>query len=882
MAVSKKGGGRHQREMEELKKALSELEKKNARLEEQNKELSKKQELMDALLDNVPDSIYFKDRKNRFLLASRSCTDKHDLQHPSDIIGKSDGDFFPEHLAQEWMDEEDRLMKTGESIIGREELEVWYDGRETWAHTTKVPLYNKRGEVIGTFGISRDITKLKETEEKLGTLIDNIPDIVFFKDRKSRFVLVNKSCARKHGFEDPEKMRGKTDFDFYKKDFAKQTSGEEQRVMQTDKPLIGKEEYQRLPDGREIWMLATKMPWKDNQGRIKGTFGISRDITKIKQAEHQLQTLMDNIPDKIFFKDRNSRFIKVNKATAKTFDMEEPADAVGKNDFDFFPPGLAEMTHADDRKIVETGRPIIGKEDFETWTTGEKKWVSVTKLPFRDVYGNIIGTFGISRDINRLKIAEEQLQKSNERLEKTVQKRTAELRKANEGMKTRIQQLDYLNKKAHFLTQLIDRDTLLPVIFYAFVERFPDGEVLLCDMGPKGFRTAYHTDGLRDRNILSSCIRALEYLESEKEGGLFMEKCWMDNSQLKDLFSQKLKKLSCYIVIPLITDRKLRGAVQVFVPEGFTQVYDQEYMVLNTLAAQAAMSLDNANNYQRLAERTRIQSELEIAQGIQRRFTPEDPVIPGLKIKGVCHPANEVGGDYLDFFQNNFGEWVLVIADVCGKGIPAALVMTSLRSIIRTEAREQSSSRKLLSTVNNLMVADLQADNSFITCMAIIINKESKSMNFTRAGHPMIIDYGPGNQPKTVPSRGIALGMIAGDSFTAVVEEIRLDLKKGDKFLAYTDGLNEAMNPRKNTYGLDRLLILLREKQALQPDQLVQNILQDVEDFCEGSASMTISRCLPWKKCEHENSYVFLREFKNIRLTILDLRSFKPVPFSLL
>ena len=97
-------------------------------------------------------------------------------------------------------------------------------------------------------------------------------------------------------------------------------------------------------------------------------------------------------------------------------------------------------------------------------------------------------------------------------------------------------------------------------------------------------------------------------------------------------------------------------------------------------------------------------------------------MIPNFEIKGFCQPANEVGGDYLDFFQNNYGDWILVIADVCGKGIPAALVMTSLRSIIRTEARSERSSKKLLVSVNNLMGQELQVDNSFITCMVLVWN----------------------------------------------------------------------------------------------------------------------------------------------------------------
>jgi PAS domain S-box-containing protein len=834
MAEENKNEKQLRREIKKLKEAHTKLEQKVKQLEEINAELQKDKSLTDALMNALPDHIYFKDRQSRFIRVNDATAAILGKNDHSKVIGKTDFDFFTREHAQQAFKDEKEVMKSGESIVGKEELETWPDGRETWAHTTKMPLRNKQGKIVGTFGVSRDITSIKQTEQQFKALMDNIPDAIYFKDSRSCFILINKSCADKFGVGNPDDAKGKTDFDYFSPEHAQPAFDDEQEVIKTGIPIIGKEELEVKPDGTESWVNSTKMPLRNKQGKIIGTFGISRDITGMKQAERQLKTLMDNIPDAIYFKDKKSRFTLINKACAEGFSVEDPEEAYGKTDFDFFSKAHAQPAFDDEQRVIKTGKPIIGLEELESWEDGSERWVSTTKLPLKDHRGNILGTFGLSRDIDRLKRAEEQLQKTNEILEKKVQKRTAELRKANEGMKIRIQQLDYLNKKAHFFTQLIDRDTLLPVIFYAFVERFPGSEVHLCDMGPSGFRTAYSTDSLREGGNIPSCVKALQYLETDKEEGLFLETCWMKNTLLKGLFNNALEKFPCYIVIPLITDRKLRGAVQIFAPEGFKHIYEQEYMVLNTLSAQAAMSLDNANNYRQLAERTRLQSELEIAQGIQKRFTPEDPVIPNLQIKGICRPANEVGGDYLDFFQNNLGEWVFVIADVCGKGIPAALVMTSLRSIIRTEAREESSSKKLLSAVNNLMAQDLQMDNSFITCMALIIDKNGMSMNFTRAGHPMLIAYNKKDMPRTIPCKGIALGMLMGPRFNNLVEEVHLDLASGDKFLAYTDGLDEAMNSQKETYGHGRLLKLLGEGRSLNPGELVENILRDIEEFCEG------------------------------------------------
>lgn len=701
------------KKIKKFEKKISLLKNENVKLKEYNKELLKDNELIDALMENIPDQIFFKDRKCCFTFANKSCFDKFNLKSPTDIIGKTDLDFFSKKFARKWMEEEKQIMKTEKPVIGKEELEIWPDGRETWTHMTKMPFYGDRGEIIGIFGVSRDITKLKQTEQQLQALMDNIPDSIYFKDKESRLVRINKSCAMKHKLDDP-------------------------------------------------------------------------------------------------------------------------AHAIGKTDFDLFPKEFAQKEMAAEKKIIRTGKPIISGEHREPLKGEPERWISSTKMPLRNYKGEIIGTFGVSRDITKLKQAEKALQVSKEKLEKKVQRRTSELRLANEGMRIRIQQLNYLNRKAHFFAQLIDRETLLSAIFYAFVERFPDGEVHLCERRNEAFMTVFNTENLGKNGNLGACIKALDYVEVDEDEGNFFEVCWMENSILKDIFNESLKKLPCYIEIPLITDKKLRGIVQVFAPKYFKDIYEQENTVLNTLASHAASSLDNANNYIELKEKTRLQSELEIARGIQKKFAPKEPIIPEMVIKGVYQPAKEVGGDYLDYFQNKDGNWVIIVADVCGKGVPAALVMTSLRGIVRAMALKQNSSKKLLSSVNSIIAPDLRKDNSFITCLAVIVDNKAKTMNFTRAGHPMLISYGNKKIPKTIESEGIALGLIIGDKFEDILEEVTINVKKGDKFIGYTDGLDEAMNKEKVTFGTDRLLALIKRNRSKKPDDLIYAILKEVKGFCEG------------------------------------------------
>ncbi|MFC1586323.1 GAF domain-containing SpoIIE family protein phosphatase, partial [Fibrobacterota bacterium] len=334
--------------------------------------------------------------------------------------------------------------------------------------------------------------------------------------------------------------------------------------------------------------------------------------------------------------------------------------------------------------------------------------------------------------------------------------------------------------------------------------------------------------------VLSRCVLDLGHYEKFEQNQAFFEKSWTGNSRLRKLLDPSLSDLPFYAVVPLMADNRMHGVVQIFAPREFEEKYNQEGMVLNTLATQAAVSLDNVNYYNELKKRARIQSELEIAHDIQKRFTPRDPAIPGFKVKGVCLPANEMGGDYLDYFQNKSGDWVLVIADVCGKGIPAALVMTSLRSTVRSEAQELQSSKKLLCKVNEIMLPDLQQDGSFITCICLVINREGNRINYTHAGHPMLVKYRKDNaELEEIQVEGIALGILDGKDFETNVEQVDQDLKSGDRFLAYTDGLVEAMNEKREIYGKERLLVLLDRSRSSRPGDLVETILKDMNFFSE-------------------------------------------------
>ncbi|HQE91219.1 MAG TPA: PAS domain-containing protein [Anaerolineae bacterium] len=266
----------------------------NARLYEA---LELEQYLMDTLMDNTPDHIYFKDRESRFIRASRSQSKRFGLADPQEIIGKWDFDFFTEEHARPAYEDEQRIIRTGESIGEIEERETWPDRPDSWVVTTKMPLRDSEGNIIGTFGISRDITARKNAEMQLAAernllrvLIDNLPDYIYIKDRQSRFLINNVAHLHVLGAKTQEEVVGKTDFDIFPHELALRYYTDEQKLMEADEALIDREEpVVDQTTGINLWVSSTKVPLHDADGKVSGFVGLTRDITERRRTEAMLR-----------------------------------------------------------------------------------------------------------------------------------------------------------------------------------------------------------------------------------------------------------------------------------------------------------------------------------------------------------------------------------------------------------------------------------------------------------------------------------------------------------------------------------------------------------------------------------------------------------------
>jgi PAS domain S-box-containing protein len=538
--------------------------------------------------------------------------------------------------------------------------------------------------------------------------------------------------------------------------------------------------------------------------------------------EDIFEKVFNLIGDAIFVKDRRHRLVMLNDASCRA--IGKPREKMlGRTDYDLFPKEEADVFWARDERVFHTGMEDVNEESL-TPPGGAHRTLLTRKQLYVDPHGNpfIVGIF---KDITPLKTAEAVLLRTNRDLEERVRERTAELERANAEMQVRIGQLDYLNEKGRAFARLLNREEVLEEILSTFSGRFPGSPVHVAARNGEGLRSA------RQTGIPPATLEAFEGCLARILAGDFRN---IASGAADPALAEAFPGFPGHLWIPFRNGAGLLGGVQVLLPAGRERRVSTDLSLLGSLSAYAATALENAEFHEAQGERARIESELQMARRIQGHYVPDPPVIPGIALAGVCLPAREIGGDYLDYFRNEGGDWIIVVADVCGKGIPAALVMTTLRSYMRSEGRRHASSKDLLAAVNLLMGPELQREKSFITCLCLIISARGDALNFTRAGHPWLAASGPG-LPATrgVASRGIALGLAPDAEFRSQTEEIRVGLEPGDRFVVYTDGVEEAKDPEGRHYGKERLYGLLDGSRGLAPSRVVDAVLADVRSHTQ-------------------------------------------------
>jgi len=242
---------------------------------------------------------------------------------------------------------------------------------------------------------------------------------------------------------------------------------------------------------------------------------------------------------------------------------------------------------------------------------------------------------------------------------------------------------------------------------------------------------------------------------------------------------------------------------------------------------------------QKLLDQEKIKQEVELAYHIQKVLLPQSvPQIEGFEIATIYKPAQEVGGDYFDFIWVDKDNLGVVVADVSGKGVTASMYMSMLRTALRLVATGEKDPKKTLVKVNQLISADLKKGH-FVTVFYLILNIPQRIITYTSAGHNPLILYSS-NEDKFhfLNPKGIPLGLVLpeGVSFEQKLQTESLALHSQDWLFLYSDGITEAMNSRRETFGREKLLNLIKENKNRTAPEFSRELLKLVTNFTEGAS----------------------------------------------
>jgi phosphoserine phosphatase RsbU/P len=299
-------------------------------------------------------------------------------------------------------------------------------------------------------------------------------------------------------------------------------------------------------------------------------------------------------------------------------------------------------------------------------------------------------------------------------------------------------------------------------------------------------------------------------------------------------FRQKALQTLSYVAVPLHYREEQLGVLALANPDEGKTFTKAHFELVQSVADQAAYSMQHAQIYSQLTEKKRLDHDIAVAREIQRILLPSKaPLVEGFNCAALNIPAQQVSGDYFDFIQVDAQRWGVAVADVSGKGVPASLIMAMCRSVLRSKAAGNLSPAQVLREVNRLLYPDIQED-MFITMIYLIMDPSGK-ITLARAGHEAALwckDHF--KHIETIDAPGMALGIDAGDVFDEVIKDVTVELSPLDTVVVYTDGINEALDDEGNEFGQEQLMSVLREAGPQSVDFLVKTIVDRVLNFSSG------------------------------------------------
>ncbi len=285
-----------------------------------------------------------------------------------------------------------------------------------------------------------------------------------------------------------------------------------------------------------------------------------------------------------------------------------------------------------------------------------------------------------------------------------------------------------------------------------------------------------------------------------------------------------------YTIIPMIIKRKVIGLMLLGLKHSGAKFAGKDLDLLNAVANQSAVAVENARLYKTEAEKIKIERDLDLARKIQQGLLPKAiPNVKGLDISGEMIPAMQVGGDYFDLIPVDENRLFVIVADVSGKGLSAALYMTKLQTMIELACKQDKHPGEILIDINKRIYNSLER-NWFITMTVALFDMKQNKVNFCRAGHMPVFEVKDGTISK-YRTVGLGVGLEKGIIFEKTLCEEEVALNKNQVFAFFSDGITEAMNEQNDLFGEDNLSELLLHKSAYCSKEILKEVWQKIQAF---------------------------------------------------
>ncbi len=545
------------------------------------------------------------------------------------------------------------------------------------------------------------------------------------------------------------------------------------------------------------------------------------DLTEVEQLL-LTNAAVNAAANGIAITDLDGRFIWVNPAfssiTGYSFD-----EAIGKKP-SILKSGMEdEAFYTDMWKTITSGKVWSG-EIINRRKDGTLYYEEQIITPVRNNKGEISNYIGIKQDVSTRVEAQKALQRQNQ-----------ELIELNKAISVITSSLD-LSEVEHNIVNTVRH--IIPQAIGATLQ--------LIDEDGKIFTKTASDSLSKNQEIqfkpgLGAAGIAIQEKRLVNIGNVFSDPQFLTGAN-----GTPFRSLVC---IPIIYKDRVFGALSV---EGdqFDAFGRQEERFLKLLADYAAAAIQNSQYSEHLEEmieqrtqelklaqqqiyaQEQLEQEIKMAVAVQESLLPHHlPEVPGYAIAAVALPAHSVSGDFYDIFQLENNATNIVLADIAGKGIPAAMLTSTARILTRISAEFNKSPALTLEDVNARLYDDLTHAGMFITMLYAQIRPDTHSFSYANAGHTEAILWR--NATKTcqsIPVTGIPLGILAD----ARLGEQEIEFQPNDVLVFYSDGITEAMNPDEQFFGVDRLKAVVENYGTLTPDELIKTIISQVDDFCAG------------------------------------------------